>query len=137
MTISDTAAKFFEACETGKGWDECKNWCHEGATFSCQAEALADTTTLEAYTNWTKAILTPIPDGHYALKGFATDSDRNVVLASAVFKGTQTGEGGPVPPTGNTIATDYVYTIEFDGDKIRHLTKTWNDGHGLKQLGWT
>jgi predicted ester cyclase len=136
MTISDTAADFFEACETGKGWDECKTWCHEGATFACQSNVLADTTTLEAYTEWTKAILTPIPDGHYELKGFATDADRSVVLASAVFKGTQTGEGGPVPPTGNNIATNYVYAMEFDGDKIRHLTKIWNDGDGLKQLGW-
>jgi hypothetical protein len=26
--------------------------------------------------------------------------------------------------------------MEFDGDKIRHMTKIWNDGHSLKQLGW-
>jgi hypothetical protein len=35
MTISDTAAKFFDACETGKGWEVCKDWCLDGATFSC------------------------------------------------------------------------------------------------------
>jgi len=23
-----------------------------------------------------------------------------------------------------------------DGDKIRHMTKIWNDGISLKQLGW-
>ena len=136
MSISDTASKFFEACETGKGWEECKTWCHEAATFSCQSDVLADTATLEAYADWMKGLLTPIPDGHYELRGFATDSDRNVVLASAVFKGTQTGEGGPTPPTGKQIAADYVYSMEFDGDKIRHMTKIWNDGHSLKQLGW-
>jgi predicted ester cyclase len=97
---------------------------------------LAETTTLDAYSEWMKGLLTPIPDGHYELKGFATDTDRNLVLAYAAFIGTQTGEGGPIPPTGNKISADYVYSMKFDGDKIRHMTKVWNDGHSLKQLGW-
>ena len=44
----------------------------------------------------------------------------NAVCAFAVFHGTHSGEGGPVAPTGNPVATDYVYVIEFDGDRIRH-----------------
>ena len=136
MSMSETAQKFFEACETGKGWSVCKAWCHEGATFSCQANALADTTTLEGYTEWTKGILTPLPDGHYELKAFATDPDQDSVVAAAVFHGTHTGDGGPVAPTGKSVVTDYVYEMKFDGDKIRHMTKVWNDGHALKQLGW-
>ena len=136
MTMSETAKSFFDACETGKGWDGCKDYCHADATFTAQSEPLADIGTLAEYADWMKGLLTPLPDGHYELKGFATDSERGVVLASAVFKGTQTGEGGPIPPTGNTIAADYVYVMDFDGDKIRHMTKIWNDGHSLKQLGW-
>lgn len=136
MSMSETAMAFFDACETGQGWEVCKEWCTDGATFSCQADALAETTTLEGYVEWVKGLLTPIPDGHYDLKGFAADEGRRSVLAFAVFRGTQTGEGGPVPPTGKTVATDYVYAMEFDGDKLRHMTKIWNDGHGLKQLGW-
>ena len=64
------------------------------------------------------------------------DEARGVAIVVAVFKGTQTGEGGPAPATGKTIAADYVYSLEFDGDKIRHMTKIWNDAHSLKQLGW-
>ena len=30
----------------------------------------------------------------------------------------------------------YVYVMDFDGDRIRHMTKIWNDGISLKQLGW-
>jgi hypothetical protein len=26
--------------------------------------------------------------------------------------------------------------MDFDGARIRHLTKIWNDGISLKQLGW-
>ncbi len=136
MSMSETAMTFFGACETGKGWEVCKEWCTDGATFSCQADALAETTTLEGYVEWMKGLLTPVPDGRYELKGFAADEGRGSVLAFSVFHGTQTGEGGPVPPTGKTIASAYVYAMEFDGDKLRHMTKIWNDAHGLKQLGW-
>ncbi|MFT5000777.1 MAG: putative ester cyclase, partial [Planctomycetota bacterium] len=136
MTMKATASEFFEACETGKGWEVCQNWCHADATFACQSDALADTATVEAYTDWMKGLLTPIPDGHYELKGFAADEARNTVLAYATFLGTQTGEGGPVPPTGNALSADYVYSIEFDGDKIRHVTKVWNDAQSMRQLGW-
>ena len=136
MSTKETAFKFFEACETGKGWDTCKDWCHEGATFSCQADALAEITTLEGYAGWMAGLLGPVPDGRYELKSFSVDEERANVSAFAVFHGTNTAEGGPVPPTGKRVAADYVYVMDFDGDKIRHMTKIWNDAHSLKQLGW-
>ncbi len=136
MSISETAKTFFDNVENGKGWDVCKSWCHEDASFSCQADAIAEITTLNGYCEWMKGLLTPIPDMHPEIKAFATDQERNCVTAFAVVHGTQTGEGGPVPPTGNTVAADYVYVMQFDGDKIRHMTKIWNDGHTLRQLGW-
>lgn len=132
----ETAEQFFEACETGKGWEGCREYCHAGATFSAQAEALAGVVTLEGYTEWMKGLLTPIPDGRYEIRSFAVDEDRRNVAAYGVFRGTHTGQGGPVPPTGKRVEADYVYIMEFDGDRIRHMTKIWNDGVSLKQLGW-
>lgn len=136
MTFKQTARDFFEACETGGGWEACRGHCHDDAGFSCQADALADTTTLAAYAEWMKGLLTPVPDGHYELTAFAGDEERRVVVATAVFHGTQTGEGGPVAPTGRKVASDYAYVIQFDGDRIRHMTKIWNDLQALRQLGW-
>jgi hypothetical protein len=136
MSITDNARQFFEACDTGQGWAECAQYCHDSATFACQADALAEVTTLEGYANWMRDLLTPVPDGHYDLKSFSTDEGRSIVMAFAVFKGTQTGPGPVDPPTGNSVATDYVYAMEFDGDRIQHITKIWNDAHGLQQLGW-
>jgi ketosteroid isomerase-like protein len=135
MSIEKTAQEFFEACETGKGWEGCKGCCQEGATFSAQGDASANVTTVEGYADWMKGLLSPIPDGHYELKAFSTDSDRGVVTAFAVFHGTHSVDGA-VPATGKKIAADYVYAMEFDGGKIRRMTKIWNDGHSLKQLGW-
>ncbi len=136
MSISETAGAFFEACESGEGWAGCSRYCHDGATFSCQSDTLAEVTTLEGYTDWMKGLLGPIPDGHYELKAFSTDEERRVVSAFAVFKGTHTGPGPVDPPTGKAIAADYVYAMEFDGDRIRHMTKIWNDAQSLRQLGW-
>lgn len=136
MSIIETARNFFEACETGKGWSECARFCASDATFACQSQVLADTNTLEAYTEWMKGLLVPLADGRYELKGFTVDEDRDAVLAFAVFHGTHTGEGGPVPPTNRNVAADYVYAMEFAGGKIAHMTKIWNDAETLKALGW-
>jgi len=134
--MEESARGFFDACETGKGWDVCKQFCQANATFSAQAAALADVDTLEGYTNWMKGLFTPVPDGQYELRSFAVDETRNNVTAYAVFRGTHTGEGGPVPPTGRAVEADYVYVMDFDGDRIKHMTKIWNDTISLQQLGW-
>ena len=134
--IAGIAKNFFEACEAGKGWEGCKEYGKPGATFSAQAEPLADTRTLQQYADWMKGLLTFMPDGRYALKSFATDDDRNSVCAYGVFSGTHTGAGGPCPPTGKRVNTDYVYVMEFDGDQIRHMTKIWHAGLAMKELGW-
>jgi predicted ester cyclase len=134
--MMESAEKFFEACETGKGWKECQQFCHPDASFSAQAGALAGINTLQAYTEWMKGLLVPVPDGRYEVRSFAPDEERKNVTAYAVFRGTHTGEGGPVPPTGRQVEADYVYMMQFDGDKIRHMTKIWNDGVSLQQLGW-
>ena len=136
MSITETAWEFFEACETGKGGEVCKAWCHADATFSCQAGALADVTSVAGYADWMKGILGPLPDGRYELKAFSADEGRSAVTVAAVFKGTHTGEGGPIPPTGKSTATDYVYVFDFDGGKICHMTKIWNDIPALQDLGW-
>lgn len=71
-SIKETSRQSFDACESGKGWQGCQQYCHPGATFSAQPGALAN-----------------------------------------------------------------VSGLQFDGDKIGHMTKIWNDSISLTQLGWT
>jgi predicted ester cyclase len=91
---------------------------------------------LEQYTDWMKGLLTILSDAGYEVKSFAADEDRGNVMAYGVFHGTHTGEGGPVPPTGKSVTADYVYVMEFEGSRIQHMTKVWNSGITLKELGW-
>lgn len=134
--MEQTAREFFEACETGQGWQGCSKYCTANASFACQAEPLADVTTLEGYTEWVKGLSGFMPDARYELQSWAVDAERNRVSAFSVFLATHTGEGGPCPPTGKSCETDYVYVMTFDGDKIGGMTKIWNSGFALKQLGW-
>ena len=137
MKISTDDAKiFFDACETGKGWEGCKDYCLPNASFTAQAEPLAEMRTLEEYADWMKGLCMIMSDASYDLKSFATDNERGNIATYAVFSGTHTGEGGPVPPTGKTVHSDYVYVIESEGGKSSHMTKIWHAGWAMKELGW-
>ena len=83
--ITATAKEFFDACEAGKGWEGCKPHCTADATFSAQAEPLAEVKTLAQYTDWMKGLFGPLPNGSYEVKSFATDAERNNVTAYGVF----------------------------------------------------
>ncbi len=134
---TETAMKFFEACEAGRGWEGCKAYCTANASFSSQSEPLAGYTTLQEYTDWMKSICQIMPNGSYELKSFGVDEAKGNITAFAIFSGTHTGEGGPVPPTGKSMKADYVYCMEIDGDKVSHLAKIWHSGISMKELGWT
>ena len=113
--ITQTAELFFDACETGKGWDACKAYCHPNATFSAQAGALSDIGDVESYTAWMQWLLTAVPDGHYELKSFSTDEKRNCVTAFGVLHGTQTGPSKP-----NIVVFREYMAIRWVTHAIRH-----------------
>ncbi len=50
-SITEQAEAFFAACETGKGWEACSDYCTPDATFAAQAEPLAEVRTLRQYTD--------------------------------------------------------------------------------------
>jgi predicted ester cyclase len=135
-SMTETARAFFDAVDTGQGWEACSAYCRPDATFAAQAEPLAEIHTLAEYAEWMKGMMSITPDGRYEMKSFVVDPEAQTVVAYAVFHATHTGEGGPVPPTRKSTSSDYVYVMEFDGDKIRHMTKIWNAGWALRELGW-
>lgn len=58
------------------------------------------------------------------------------VVFFATFRGTHTGEKGPMKPTKKEVESHYVYVIRFDAnkDEIISMTKIWNDNYAFKQL---
>jgi predicted ester cyclase len=136
MSIKSDALAFFDACETGQGWAACSRYCTPDASFSAQADALSGVATLQAYTDWMTGIVAVMPDARYEMLAFGVDEERNAIAAAAIFHATHTEEGGPVPPTGKSVSSEYCYVIRLEGGKIAHMTKIWNDGHALRAAGW-
>jgi predicted ester cyclase len=134
--MSDSNVKaFFEACETGKGWAECKQYCADDAAFAC--DALPDIASLEKYTEWMLGLATAtMPGCKYDLHNWAVDGD-TTTIAYATFHGTHSGEGGPVPATGKSMSSRYVYVISHNANgKVTGMIKVWNSGPAFAALGW-
>ena len=132
------ATKFFHACESVKGWDQCREYVAPDATFSAQSEPLVDIKTVEDYVNWMTGFCETIaPDGSYELHSLSFDDATKTAIFFATYTLTHTGEGGPVPPTNKTTNSQYVYIVTMnDDDKIRGMKKVWNAPWAMKELGW-
>lgn len=139
MTSYATALKFFEACETNEGWEGCSQYVVDGEVpFKVQAATLKEITTIQGYVEWVKAFGTiTAPGATYELHLGCFDETTRKAVFSATYHAKHTGEGGPVEPTNKEMHTDYVYVLDMNAeDKITGMTKIWNDGFALKQIGW-
>ncbi len=134
----DNARRFFEACETAQGWDGCRDYVAEGATFEAQSEPLADVTSVEAYCEWMKAFGTvTAPGAAYELHASAYDEATGKATFFATYHARHTGEGGPVPPTNRETHSHYVYVLNMnDAGKVAHMVKIWNAPWAMRELGW-
>ncbi len=138
MNSFEVASKFFEACETPLGWEGCKEYVAEGATFSAQSEPLVDIDTVQGYCDWMHGFGTVIsPEGSYELHASSYDETTRTALFYATYHGKHTGDGGPVPPTGKSTASHYVYAVQMNEQgKVEHMVKIWNAPWAMKELGW-
>ncbi len=138
MSAFENAKQFLEACDAGKGWEGCKDYAASDASFTCQADALADVSTVEDYCEWMRRLIEePMPDASYTLHAASFDEANNAAIFAATFHATHTAEGGPVPATFNKTNTDYVYVLKMNGEgKVQKMRKIWNDAYALSELGW-
>ena len=138
MSAFDTARKFFEACDSAAGWEGCKEYVSEGATFAAQSEPLVDITTVEAYCEWSKGFgSVTAPGAKYELHSSSYDDATRTAVFFATYHAKHTGEGGPVPPTGKETHTHYVYCVTMDDSgKVEKMVKIWNAPWAMKELGW-
>ena len=134
--ITEIARRFFDTCESGRGWEACRVYCTRDATFSAQSEPLAEIGLLQAYTDWVAGALHTYRAGWYEVKSLATDETGASVSIFAVFS-TADGVKDERSASRKMLKTDYVYVMFFEGHAIRHMTKVWNAGWTMRQMGWT
>ena len=122
MDNLQTARNFFEQCDYGKGWDACKAYCQQDATFETEAETLSAINTLDTYCDWMTNAIDMFDDNvEIEIKAEAYDRQRDIVLIYAEISGNLIL--GPEPMFAKT---DYVYVLRFDDGKISHMAKIWD-----------
>ena len=136
-SMGDVAMAFLAACDGGAGREGAAHLCTADASFIAQCDQLAGINRLDEYCDWMKTLLVCMPDASYEVRSLGIDEPRHNATLFVTMTGTHSAEGGPVPPTGKTFTAEYVYALEFDGNKIRHITKIWNDPWSLRELGWS
>lgn len=138
MSAFENATAFFHACESLKGWEGCRAYVADGATFDAQSEPLTDIDSVEGYCEWMAAVGSgPLAGCSYDLHGASYDEGSRIATFFATFNGKHVGEGGPVPPTNQATSTHYVYALTMnDEGKVSHMCKVWNAPWALKELGW-
>ena len=139
MSAFENATRFVHACEGLEGWAGCQALTAEGASFNAQSEPLVDISTVEAYCEWMAGLgKGPLAGCSYDLHNSAWDEGSRTALFFATFNGTHSGDGGPVPATGKSTRSHYVYALTMDSDdKVSHMVKIWNAPWALGELGWT
>ena len=138
MSKMDVATDFFHACESLKGSAGCASMVAEGARFEAQSEPIADIDTVLGYCDWMQAVgQGPLAGCQYEIINSSFDEATSTAMFFGLFTATNGGEGGPVPPTGKSTKSHYVYTITVNDDhKISHMVKIWNAPWALTELGW-
>lgn len=133
MSTFENAKRFFEACDAAKGWEACKQYVADNATFVAQSEPLAELKTVEDYCEWMKQFGTvTVPGATYDLHTVSYDDATRKAVFFATFHARHTGDGGPIPPTNRETHTDYVYVLEMDSDdEVSHMTKVWNSPRAM------
>jgi len=94
MTGFYNATRFFHACESVKGWDECSKYVDPKASFATQCEPLVEIKTVEEYVNWmTNFCETIAPEGSYELHSSAYDETARKTVFFATYSLRYTVEG--------------------------------------------
>lgn len=137
-TAFSNAKKVFECIDTAKTFDTISEYVEEDATFNCQAAAMNDLNTVKDYSDWMVDFgIQTVPGYTYDVHYCAWDENTKTAMYFATFHATHTGPGGPVEPTNKTMHANYTYCAVMNEDnKITEMTKVWNDGYSMTEIGW-
>ena len=137
--LFSSALKIAACIDDGKPFDEIADLVQEDAAFTCQCDALKDVTTVKGWSEWMVNFKGQIcPDCKPTVHSTAWDAENKTLLYFATYTAKHSADGGPVsPPTNQETKTEYCYSIVMnDEGKCVQMTKVWNDGYALKELGW-
>ena len=100
---------------------------HSGATPEVQV------TNLEAFKAFLHADLAAVPDAIQETN--LIFSSGNMVAIHETYRGTQTGQMGPFPPSGLELEIPFIGLLRIEDGKIAEIWVEWDNLNALAQLG--
>jgi steroid delta-isomerase-like uncharacterized protein len=73
------------------------------------------------------------PDAHETLLDLVAEGEK--VAARHLFRGTQLGPMGQLPPSGKVLEATYLAIYRLENGRITEAWAEWDNLAGLKQLG--
>lgn len=100
---------------------------HSGATPGVRVESLAD------LKRFLRQDLAAVPDATQHVNLIFATGD--LVAVHATYRGTQTGQMGPFPPSGKKVEQPFMGICRVEGGKIVEMWVEWDNLSILAQLG--
>lgn len=100
---------------------------HSGATPGVTVE------NLDQFKEFLHEDLAAVPDAVQEIDFMLAEGD--LVAARLFYRGTQTGQMGPFPPSGNALEIPFIGILRIADGKIAELWVEWDNLNALTQLG--
>jgi predicted ester cyclase len=99
----------------------------------CQATPGLEIRSLGAFKRFLVEDRASVPDGRQTVRFLVAEGD--FVAMYCTYSGTQTGQWGPVPPTGKHVEFDFSGVVRVCSGRLAELWITWDNLVILTQLG--
>jgi predicted ester cyclase len=100
---------------------------YSGATPEVQVTSLDD------FKAFLHADLAAVPDAMQEVNLIFSSGD--MVAVHEIYRGTQTGQMGPFPPSGRSLELPFIGLLRVEDGKIAEIWVEWDNLNALAQLG--
>lgn len=100
---------------------------HSGATPQITVESL------DQFKEFLRQDLSAVPDAVQEINFMLAESD--LVAVHATYRGTQSGQMGPFPPSDNSLELPFIGILRIQDGKIAEMWVEWDNLNALMQLG--
>lgn len=128
----EIVAKAFEVVGNGD-YDNMDSFIAEHYIRHCQATPDINVNSLYKFKEFIRQDRIAIPDQQLDIKKLVAED--NMVAFWAIYKGTQTGQMGPFPPSNKFAELDFSGIHRLENGKIVETWVTWDNIAILSQLG--
>jgi predicted ester cyclase len=104
-----------------------------GFVRHCQATPSIEVRSLDDFKRFLQDDWRGVPDGQSQVQFLIADGE--FVAFYCTYSGAQTGQWGPIPPSGKRFELDYSGVFRIGGGKIDEMWVTWDNLAVLAQLG--